>query len=88
MQDLAQMLGILFLNQRIHQYVVNKYDDELIKIKLKHLIHQSHEDGGGISHSEWHNQELEVSVSDSKSRLRYVSLSHTQLVMPQTQVNF
>jgi len=52
------VLLVLCLGLRIDKNIIDEDNDELIKERLKNLVHQIHEYGRCISQAEWHDQEL------------------------------
>ena len=68
-----RMSAVLFSFFRINEYVVNKYHHKLIQIGLENFILKCHKCSWGISHSEWHNQELVMTVLVTQNIFRLYS---------------
>ena len=56
----------------------------MTKKKMKDIIHEALEGGGGITQAKGHDQKLIVTLVSSKGSLGYVSFLHTYLVVART----
>lgn len=84
----GEVLAMLLPCAVVHQYVVEEYQDKLLKILMKDSIHEGLEGGRSIRQAEGHDEELIVALMRSKSRLLNVNLMHLDLVVPCSQVQF
>ena len=65
----------------IYQDVVNEDNYELVKIRVKHPIHEVHKCSRYICQTKWHHQELAMPITSPKRCLGYISLFNLQLVV-------
>src|ERR1044071_3683411 len=72
---------------RINQNIVNKHDDEFIKVRLANAVHQVHEHRWCVSETKRHDQELKMAITSAKSSLRNVGFLNAQLVITRSQIN-
>ncbi|CAA0840525.1 Unknown protein, partial [Striga hermonthica] len=87
LQHNPQMLLVLVDAPRINQYVVDEHDNKLVQERMKNPIHKVHKHGRGIAESEWHDYELIVAITGTKSSLRNIRLPDLQLMIARTQVD-
>ncbi|KAK4713601.1 hypothetical protein R3W88_019508 [Solanum pinnatisectum] len=81
------MIGVIILNSRINQYIINEYNFKHIKVLSKHLINQIHKYRWSISQTKRHHQKLIMTIPGSKSYFRNILFLHPQLVIIQSNVN-
>ena len=65
----------------IYQDIVNEDNYELIKVRVKHPIHEVHKCNRCICQTKWHHQELVMTITSPKCRLGYINLFNPQLVV-------
>src|ERR1043165_204947 len=81
------MFLVIRLVLGIGQNVVNKHDDELIKVRLANAVHQVHEHRRYVSETKRHDQELKMAITSAKSSLLDVGFLDTQLVITGPHIN-
>ena len=69
------MLFMFFLRLGVNENVINKHHDKLIQIFHKHLVHQIHEKGWGISESKRHNGTFKQTIPSCEGGLWYIFLT-------------
>jgi hypothetical protein len=67
---------LFFFGLGVYEDIINKNDDKLVKILQEHLIHVTHEIGGGICQYKGHHGVLVQSVTGGEAVLG-MSLSLT-----------
>jgi hypothetical protein len=60
----------------------------MVEKRMRDMIHQALEGGGGITQAKGHEQKLIVDLMSSKGSLGNVFLFHMYLVVAQTKINF
>jgi hypothetical protein len=60
----------------------------MMEKRMEDMIHEALEGGGGITQAKGNDQELVVTLMSSKGSLGDVSVLHTYLVVPRTQIKF
>jgi hypothetical protein len=60
----------------------------MMEKRMKDMIHEALEGGGGITQAKGHGQKLIVALMSSKGSLWNVFLFHTYLVVAQTKIKF
>ncbi|KAK4707103.1 hypothetical protein R3W88_033352 [Solanum pinnatisectum] len=80
------MTSMILFIPRIIKYVINKYNNEHIKIQLKDYVHKIHERCRSIGQTERHNKELIMTITDLECCLQDVSFSHFQLMIDRSEV--
>ena len=78
---------MLLLRLRIHQHIIDEHYHELVKVQMKHLIHQIHESCRSIHQTKWHHEELVVPVPTLRDDLVHVLLLDPQLIVPRLEIN-
>jgi hypothetical protein len=56
--------------------------------RMKNMIHEALEGGGGITWAKGHDQKLIVTLVSSKGSIGYANFLHTYLVVPRMQIEF
>ena len=81
-------MDLVFLNSsRIDQYVIEEYDETLIKVPVKYSIHQTHEQLWRIGQPKEYNRKLIMPKAFSKSSLKNISLLDMKLIVSQLKIN-
>ena len=86
-QHCYQILNMLFLIFRIHQYVINKHNHKLVQVMTLHIVHQTHKCSWGISQTEWNYNKLIMHVPGPECGLVDVLLFDVYLMISRSQID-
>ena len=77
-------MDLMFLNSlEIDQYVIQVYNESPIEVRVKYLIHQTHEHWLHIGQTKGYNHELIIPISCTKKYLMNVNLLDMKLIVSQ-----
>jgi hypothetical protein len=72
----------------INEDIIKENQDKIIEERIKDMTHETLKSGGSIIEVEWHNQELTVTLMNSKYSLGNVFFFHMNLVVAKAEIKF
>ena len=82
LQEYIYMLRMCGPSATIDEDVIEEDKDKFPEIWFENVVHKALKSTGGITKTEWHDQELIMAFMSSESSLWNVDLFHGNLVVP------
>jgi len=87
-QNYPQVFSMLLRTLGIDQDVINEYNNKVIQIWLKELVHIIHKQSWSIGHTERNKQKFIVSRTRPESRLGHIWWFDMNLMITWSKINF
>ena len=81
-----EMFPMFHMTFRINQDIIYKHHHKFIQIWFENPVHQIHKRGWCVSQPKRLYQELIMTIPSPECSLRYITLLHSQLMIPRPQV--
>ena len=78
---------ILFIGLRVDENVINEYYNKRLKVFTKDSDHEIHKCSKCIRETKWHNQELIMTITGTKSCFWDIPIPNPKLMIPWTKIN-
>ena len=80
------MTCMFFLNPRVKENIINKDDNEQVKVLFENSIHQIHEICRSISYSKRHNFKFIMTLPSFEGCFQNVTISDSELMITRLEV--